>query len=66
MVVNQGDIFWIELDEPSGSEPGYRRPHLVVQNNLFCRCARLSCNYQEERIYSILLLKPQGDRFGNL
>jgi hypothetical protein len=24
MVIQQGDIFWIELDEPSGSEPGYR------------------------------------------
>jgi len=35
MVINQGDIFWIDLDEPSGSEPGYRHPHVVVQNNVF-------------------------------
>ena len=35
MEINQGDIFWIEQDEPNGSEPGYRRPFLVVQNNLF-------------------------------
>lgn len=35
MVIRQGDIYWIELDEPSGSEPGYRHPHVVVQNNLF-------------------------------
>jgi mRNA interferase MazF len=35
MVVNQGDIFWVELGEPSGSAPGYRHPHVVVQNNLF-------------------------------
>jgi mRNA interferase MazF len=35
MVINQGDIFWIELDEPSGSEPGYRHPHVVIQNNVF-------------------------------
>ena len=37
MVINQGDIFWIDFDEPSGSEPGYRHPHVVVQNNVFNR-----------------------------
>ena len=37
MVINQGDIYWIDFDEPSGSEPGYRHPHVVVQNNLFNR-----------------------------
>lgn len=37
MVVNQGDIYWIDLAEPSGSGPGYRHPHIVVQNNLFNR-----------------------------
>lgn len=37
MVINQGDIFWVELDEPEGSEPGYRHPHVIVQNNLFNR-----------------------------
>ena len=35
MVINQGDIYWIELDEPTGSEPGYVHPHVVVQNNVF-------------------------------
>ena len=37
MVINQGDIYWIDFEEPRGSEPGYRHPHLVVQNNLFNR-----------------------------
>ena len=37
MVINQGDIYWIDLGEPSGSEPGYRHPHVVIQNNLFNR-----------------------------
>jgi mRNA interferase MazF len=37
MVINQGDVYWVELDEPIGSEPGYRHPHIVVQNNLFNR-----------------------------
>ena len=35
MVINQGDIYWIELDEPEGSEPGFKHPHVIVQNNLF-------------------------------
>ena len=37
MVINQGDLYWIELDEPEGSEPGYKHPHVIVQNNLFNR-----------------------------
>lgn len=35
MVIKQGDVFWIELDEPAASEPGYRHPHVVIQNNVF-------------------------------
>jgi len=35
MVINQGDVFWVDLGVPSGSAPGYRHPHVVVQNNLF-------------------------------
>ena len=37
MVINQGDVFWVDLDESSGSEPGYRHPHVVVQNDVFNR-----------------------------
>jgi mRNA interferase MazF len=37
MVINQGDIFWIDFSPPDGSKPGYRHPHLVIQNNLFNR-----------------------------
>ena len=35
MVIRQGDVYWVELEEPSGSQPGYRHPHVVVQNNVF-------------------------------
>ncbi|MEK6713538.1 MAG: type II toxin-antitoxin system PemK/MazF family toxin [Nitrospirota bacterium] len=35
MVIRQGDIFWVDLGTPSGSAPGYRHPHVVIQNNLF-------------------------------
>lgn len=34
MVISQGDIFWIDLREPKGSEPGFRRPCVVIQNDL--------------------------------
>ncbi len=34
-MVKQGEIYWLELHEPRGSEPGYRHPHLVIQNNIF-------------------------------
>ncbi len=36
-MINQGDVYWVDLGEPSGSEPGYRHPHLVIQNNVFNR-----------------------------
>jgi len=39
MEIKQGDVFWIELDVPQGSEPGYRRPGVVVQNNVFNQSA---------------------------
>lgn len=35
MVIRQGDIVWVDLGKPSGSAPGYKHPHVVIQNNLF-------------------------------
>ncbi|MCI5136927.1 MAG: type II toxin-antitoxin system PemK/MazF family toxin [Candidatus Electrothrix sp. AR1] len=35
MVIEQGEVYWVELGEPRGSAPGYRHPHIVIQNNLF-------------------------------
>ena len=37
MVVERGQIWWADLGEPTGSEPGFRRPVLVVQNDAFNR-----------------------------
>lgn len=34
-MIRQGDVYWIELGPPSGSGPGYKHPHVVVQNNVF-------------------------------
>ena len=35
MVIEQGDVFWIDLGDTGGSAPAFRHPHVVVQNNLF-------------------------------
>jgi mRNA interferase MazF len=37
MVVERGQIWWAELDEPRGSEPAFRRPLLIVQDDAFNR-----------------------------
>jgi len=65
MVINQGDIYWIELGEPSGSEPGYSHPHVVLQNNVFNRsrihtvvvCA-LTSNLKRGDVPGNVLLEP--------
>jgi len=33
--VNRGQIWWAELPEPSASEPGYKRPVLILQADAF-------------------------------
>jgi mRNA interferase MazF len=33
MVIRQAEIWWADLPEPTGSEPGYRRPMLIVQGD---------------------------------
>ena len=34
MEIAQGDIWWVEFGDPVGSEPGWRRPAVVVQSQL--------------------------------
>lgn len=36
MIVNQGDVYWIPLEE-TGTEQGYIHPHVVIQDNLINR-----------------------------
>lgn len=33
--INQGDIFWLTLDESQGSVPGRPHPHVVIQDDVF-------------------------------
>lgn len=35
--MQRGEIWWATLREPTGSEPGFRRPVLVVQDDAFNR-----------------------------
>ena len=65
MVIRQGDIYWVDLQEPIGSEPGFRHPHVVVQNDVF-NCSRihtvvvcaLTSNLQRAEAPGNVLLKP--------
>ncbi len=49
--MKRGEIWWASLPDPVGSEPGYRRPVLVVQSDEFNRsgirtviCAAITTN----------------------
>jgi mRNA interferase MazF len=37
VVIQQGDVFWIDLGAPSGSGPGFLHPYVVVQNDVYNR-----------------------------
>jgi mRNA interferase MazF len=36
-VIERGSIWWADLGEPRGSEPGFRRPLLIIQADAFNR-----------------------------
>jgi mRNA interferase MazF len=36
-VIQRGDVWWAELDEPRGSAPAFRRPVVIVQADAFNR-----------------------------
>ena len=69
MVIVQGDVFWVDLGEPSESQPGYRHPHVVVQNNIFNRsrlntvvvCALTSNLKRAEAPGNVLLKKGEAN-----
>ena len=37
MVVQRGEIWWADLEDPQGSAPGFRRPLVIVQADAFNR-----------------------------
>jgi len=68
MEIKQGDLFWVDLGIPRNSEPGYRHPHVVIQNNLFNQskintvvvCALTSNLARAKAPGNVLLLKGEG------
>ncbi len=46
MVIRQGDLYWLDLPAPLGSEPGFLRPYVVIQNDLV----------NESRIRTVIML----------
>lgn len=64
MKVKQGDVFWADLPSPRGSEPGYRRPAIVVQNDVYNASSVatvvvcvLTTNLSRARVLGNVLLK---------
>ena len=65
MMVNQGDIYWVTLEEPGGSERGYPHPHVVIQDDVINRsriqnvvvCA-LTTNLKRAKAPGNVLLEP--------
>jgi mRNA interferase MazF len=49
--MQRGELYWVDFGIPGGSEPGYRRPAVVIQSNTFNQtrirtviCAIISSN----------------------
>lgn len=40
-MINQGDLYWFDPGVPIGSAPGFRHPHVVIQNNA-CNHSRIN------------------------
>lgn len=43
--MRQGEVYWADLGEPVDSEPGYRRPVVILQND----------TYNESRLRTVLV-----------
>lgn len=62
-MIRQGDVFWLDLGTPRGSEPGFRRPFVVIQNDLMNRsrvhtivCCALTTNVRRAKAPGNVLL----------
>ena len=69
MVVGQGEVWWADLDEPTGSAPGFRHPVVVVQADALNRsrigtvvCIPLTSNLKWANAPGNVLLKRKQTR----
>ncbi len=67
MVISQGEVWWADLGAPRGSEPGFRRPVVVVQCDAFNRsriatvvCVPLTSNTRWADAPGNVLLKARA------
>jgi mRNA interferase MazF len=60
VVIQRGEVWWADLGEPRGSEPGYRRPVLVVQNDAFNR-SRLQTTLVVNLTSNLRLVEAPGN-----
>ena len=69
MVIQQGEIYWIDFCDPPGPSPEYRHPYVVVQNDHFNESrlnsvivCELTSNLSRVRLAGNVLLDPgEGD-----
>jgi len=64
-MVMRGEIYWVELGDSVGSEPGFRRPVLVVQNDAANRAASTTIvaiisSKVPKREYPMHVMLPEG------
>jgi mRNA interferase MazF len=66
VVISQGDIWWANLPDPTGSGPGFRRPVVVVQGDALNRsrigtvvCVALTSNVKWANAPGNVLLSPR-------
>jgi len=59
-VIQRGEVWWADMGEPRGSEPGYRRPVLVVQNDAFNR-SRLQTTLVVSLTGNLRLIEAPGN-----
>jgi mRNA interferase MazF len=66
MVIGQGEVWWADMGDPSGSAPGFRRPVVVVQSDALNRsrigtvvCVPLTSNLKWADAPGNVLLKAK-------
>lgn len=66
-MISQGEVWWADLADPAGSEPGFRRPVVVVQGGSFNRsrivtvvCVALTSNVRWADAPGNVLLASQA------
>jgi mRNA interferase MazF len=67
VTVSQGEVWWADLGEPRGSNPGFRRPVLVIQGDALNRsriatavCVALTSNLKWELAPGNVLLSESA------